>query len=52
MKIYTYHYEHLVMHIIVKSLCCTPETNVTLYSNFNEKVKVVEISYVSFKEFC
>lgn len=24
---YAYHSEHLVMHMIVKSLYCTPETN-------------------------
>ena len=27
---YTYHSEHWVMYIIVKSLGCTPETDVTL----------------------
>lgn len=25
--------EHCIMHRIVKSLCCAPETNVTLYVN-------------------
>ena len=26
--------EHQVMHKTVKSTCCTPETNVTLYVNY------------------
>ena len=28
---YAYYGEHFVMYRIVKSLCCTPETNVVLY---------------------
>ena len=30
---YIYHGEHYVIYRIFKSLCCTPETNVTLYVN-------------------
>lgn len=30
---YIYHDEHLVMYIIIKSLCCTPDANIILYIN-------------------
>lgn len=29
------HGEHFIMHIIVKSLCCTSETNIILSVNYN-----------------
>ena len=31
---YTYHDEHRIIYINVKSLCCTPETNIILYVNY------------------
>ena len=33
-KEYLHHDEHWVMYRIVKSLYCTPETNVTLHINY------------------
>lgn len=30
---YTHHGEHCMMYRIAKSLCCTPDTNMTLYIN-------------------
>ena len=36
---YTYS-EHFVMYIIMKSLCCTPETTIILYINYtSNKIK-------------
>ena len=31
---HTYYGEHRVMQRIVKSVCCTPETNIILYVNY------------------
>jgi len=31
---YTYSSEHWVVYRIVKSVCCTPETNIILYVNY------------------
>ena len=31
---YTYHGGHWIMYRIVKSLCCAPEINITLYVNY------------------
>ena len=30
----TYHDEHWVMYRVIEALCCTPETNITLYVNY------------------
>ena len=42
---YTYCGEHCARDRLVKSLCCTPETNITLYVNYTsikiEKTRVV-----------
>lgn len=38
---YTYHYDHLIMHIIVNSLCYTSEINATLYDNYTSKIKKI-----------
>ena len=38
-KYYTCHDEHWVMHRIIESLYCTPETNITLYANYPEILK-------------
>ena len=29
--------EHSIMYKLIKSLCCTPKTNVTLYVNYTQK---------------
>lgn len=36
----TYPPEHLVMYIIVKSICCTPETNIILHVSYTVIKKV------------
>lgn len=37
---YTYGDEHRVMHRIVESLCCTSETNTTLYIYYTSIIKI------------
>lgn len=32
--------EHFVMYIVVKSLCCGPETNIILYINYTSIKKI------------
>ena len=41
---YTYHSEHCIIYIIVESLCCTAETNVTLYVNYTSLKKRENLS--------
>ena len=36
---YTYHGDHFVIYKNIKSLCCTPETDIMLKLNFNLKQK-------------
>lgn len=39
----TYHGEHFIMYIIIKSLCCT-ETNIILYVNYTSiKLKYIYV---------
>lgn len=44
---YTYPGEHLVMCIIVQSLCCIPEVNIILYVNYIsiKNMRVVNSSF-------
>ena len=41
---YTYCGEHFTIHISIKSLCCTPETNRMLYVNFISINKVMVLA--------
>ena len=36
---YTYHAEHRIIYKSGKSICCIPETNITLYINYTSTVK-------------
>ena len=38
---YTYCGDHFVMFIIVKSLCCTPDTNIILHVNYTSMEKII-----------
>ena len=40
---YTYQGEHFIIYINVKSLCCTPETNIILYANCTKIEKKINI---------
>ena len=35
---YTYPGKHSIMYRIIESLCCIPETNITLYINYTSKI--------------
>ena len=35
---YNYCGEHCIMQRIIESLCCTPETNITLYANYTSMI--------------
>ena len=41
-------HEHFIMHLMVMSLCCTPETNMILYVNCTsiKKSNVLEGEYI------
>ena len=41
---YTYHGEDCIMYKLVTSLCCMPETNITLYVNYTSIKKKKEQS--------
>ena len=34
--------KHSIMYKIVESLCCTPETNITLHVNYTKKLKKIK----------
>ena len=43
---WTYCGDHFAMYTIIKSLCCTPETNITLYANYTLIFKKGFLSYL------
>lgn len=39
---YIYYSEHCLMYQIVESLCCEPETNLTVYVNYTSVIKILK----------